>query len=469
MKHHTLKWAGVISILAFLAVSCGGNGAPPPGIDRSGLGAAIGAAQAMLDGTYVSANGTDVPAGSYWTSGTDRGILQSAIDSARSVYNNTAATQAAINAAATIMRDATVDFEPRPGTYDGTVNRAGLNTAIFDAQRLLAGTQEADDGTRLPPSVYWATPDVRAAFQAAITAATNAGAAATTQVQVTNALAALATAQNTFDNLRRPGTLDPHGGFLGQTAHLSGRVYEINWTAAGQPSFAPSTVNATVTSWAFSSNTVGTITGGFLDVTLGTPTSLSNIEVQGLIEDLERDHANVTVSNPAAQIAFLSLDTSDPDGWLYREYFSGTLTNYTVNWVRFIYVSADVRITGTGRPNTHTCQCGSTYWGPDDEPVFTPNCDCEEWFGFCPCDGMIVRTADFDITLSRGWNALHTVETAIVAAAGSTINVALHHRNPGPPVRWVFEQDDWDGYSATIEPAMQELPGRASPWLGGRR
>ena len=41
MKHHTLKWAGVITILAFLAVSCGGNGDPPPGIDRSGLGAAF--------------------------------------------------------------------------------------------------------------------------------------------------------------------------------------------------------------------------------------------------------------------------------------------------------------------------------------------------------------------------------------------------------------------------------------------
>ncbi|MCL2380595.1 MAG: FIVAR domain-containing protein [Treponema sp.] len=469
MKHHTLKWAGVITILAFLAVSCGGDGDPPPGIDRSGLGAAIATAQAMLAGTDVSANGADVHDNRYWTSGTDRGILQSAIDSARSVYNNPAATQAAINAAATIMRDATDDFDDAraPGTLPtDQVSLAGLNTAISDAIALRNSTEEAQTGASFPPTVFWATQAAHNTFQAAITAATTVrDNADSTQAQVDTARDTLIVAHGVFNTARSPGTLDPHGGFLGlPPVHLSGQVY----TVTRPDDFAPpiytlSNVNATVTSSEFYPSTIGTIANGILDVTLGTPSSFSfqNIQDSWLIEFLEDVFNNVTVSDNAVQIAELSLGTSDPGGNLGRGFSSGAITNFRDEYVRFMFVSADVTIGGTGRPNVFACDC--VYWDGA--------CYCEEDIGACYCAGTLTTTT-FSITLRQGWNAILGVEAGNAITGAMTMS--LYHRNPGPPVRWVHSVWDGGGFFAdsldlSLEPAIQERPGRANRWLGGRR
>jgi len=186
-----LKWAGVISILAFLAVSCGGNGDPPPGIDRSGLGAAIATAQAMLADTDVSATTIEVHQGRYWTTAAVRAIFQSEIARAQSTYANAEATQGMVSTAATLMRDATSAFDDARelGTLAlHLVSPAGLNAAISDAEALIANTVAAANGASLQSTAFWATQAVHTTFQAAITAAaTVRDNAASTQAQVNTA------------------------------------------------------------------------------------------------------------------------------------------------------------------------------------------------------------------------------------------------------------------------------------------
>jgi len=453
MKHHALKWAGIITILAFLAVSCGGNDDPPPGIDRSGLGAAIGAAQAMLADTDIAATAIEVHQGRYWTTAAERTAFQSAIASAQSTYANPAATQGMLNAAATAMRDATGVFDDarEPGMLPlDQVSRAGLNAAISDATALIANTEVAANGANLQSTVFWATQAAHTTFQAAITAAAAVhDNADSTQPDVNTARGTLIAAHGVFDTARSPGTLDPQAGFLGlPPVRLSGQVYTITWPDAfSAPIYTPSTVNTTVTS-GFLGLPIGTITNGILDATLDTPTSLTNIEDSTWFEDLEVEHNNVTASNPAAQIAVMFLYTSDPNGDLYRQFTGGTLANLRGDWVQFIYVSADVTITGTGGTFTETYD-GITY---------------------------TVTTQDFSLPLRQGWNAVHSAGTVSYnfTAGTATANESLHHRNPGPPVRWVHSV--WrggngfaDSLDLPVEPAMQEQPGRASRWLGGRR
>ncbi|MCL2382562.1 MAG: hypothetical protein FWC64_13400 [Treponema sp.] len=450
---HTLKWAGVITILAFLVVSCGGNNGGPPGVDRTGLQAAIAEAQARLADTDVSTNGADVHDNRYWTNNAVRTTFQAAIASAQSVNANGAATQGEVTAAATAMSAAITAFTATTVRTLGSlpldqVSRAGLNAAINDAIALRDGTEIAPNGNNLMSTVFWATQTAHTTFSGHITTAEGVrDDTASTQEQVDSARNALIAAHNTFYNARNPGALAPFGGFLGMPARLSGQVYYLDWTPAGLPSFTVSSVDATVTAWG---STVGTITNGILDVTLGTPTSpLSSIGTFWLIQDLENVFNNVTVSNDAVQAATLNLSTSNPGGGLGREFASGTDANFSDQLVWFIYVSAGVTISGTGRVNTFT----------DD--------------GFTET----ITTTTFSLPLRQGWNAVHEIRIGSFTETSGAMNISLHHRNPGHPVRWVLDGGGGGGAPpapppggyGSIEPAVQELPSQASRWLRARR
>jgi hypothetical protein len=85
----------------------------------------------------------------------------------------------------------------------GTVNKAPLTSAVTAAGEALGGVTISADGAGLAPGTFWVTQAVRDAFNEAIQAAqaviSNADA---TQAQVTEALNALTTAQNTFNGAR---------------------------------------------------------------------------------------------------------------------------------------------------------------------------------------------------------------------------------------------------------------------------
>jgi len=209
MMRKTMLTAGILAILALLIVGCDtGNGAPT--VDRSALNTAIAAAQTALDNTVASADGTDVSTTDFWTTQAVRTTFQDAVTAATTVRDNTGATQIQVDSALGTLVTATGTFNSArsAGTLPaGQVSRAGLNTAITDANTLLTDTRVSADGADIPTTAYWTTQTVRTTFQNAVTAATtvrdNAGA---TQTQVDSARDTLVAATGAFNTARRAGT-----------------------------------------------------------------------------------------------------------------------------------------------------------------------------------------------------------------------------------------------------------------------
>ena len=177
------------------------------------LNAALSDAQALLDLTVVSVNGSDVAAGEFWTTQAARTIFANTIAAATSIRNNTASTQAQINSAAAALRDAISTFElaRRPGALPiGHVSRAGLSAAIAEAQAMFTNTFESANGTDVFNNRHWTTTAVRTVFQNAIAAAQSVYSnTASTQAQVNSAAATLRDAILAFTHERRLGTLPP--------------------------------------------------------------------------------------------------------------------------------------------------------------------------------------------------------------------------------------------------------------------
>ena len=82
----------------------------------------------------------------------------------------------------------------------------------------------------------------------------------------------------------------------------------------------------------------------------------------------------------------------------------------------------------------------------------------------------------FTITLRQGWNAIHirgtgdfTFEEGILGNFNFTTTIST--ADPGRQLRWVlYEFDDWDDYSETLDRSRGALPNRptASPFRARR-
>ena len=78
--------------------------------DRTALGGAIDAANALLGATEISVNGSGLADTTYWTSQAVRDIFVSAVATAQDVHDNTDATQAEIDTAAEALAGAQATF-----------------------------------------------------------------------------------------------------------------------------------------------------------------------------------------------------------------------------------------------------------------------------------------------------------------------------------------------------------------------
>ncbi|WP_312109647.1 invasin domain 3-containing protein [Brevibacillus reuszeri] len=156
---------------------------PTAVVDFTVLTTAINAAQAKHAGATEGAANGNYAVGS-------KATFQAAIDAANVVKNDPASTQAQVDAAVTALAAADTAFEAGKVVVDTTA----LATAVSDAQ---AKHDAAVEGTN--PGEYAA--GSKATFQTAIDAAEAVkNDPASTQAQVDAAVAALATAEATFDS-----------------------------------------------------------------------------------------------------------------------------------------------------------------------------------------------------------------------------------------------------------------------------
>jgi len=181
----------------------------PPGVIRTALADAIGAAEALLYATEVSIDGADVPPAEFWTTQAVRDTFEDAVEAAEGVYGNAAATQAQVDAALTTLTAAHgVFFAARAlgryGVPDG-VDRSELVAAISAARSLLYATEVSVDGTDILPTEFWTTQAVHDTFEDAIEAA-EAVPAAADQAAVDAATETLTAAHGVFNTARRLGT-----------------------------------------------------------------------------------------------------------------------------------------------------------------------------------------------------------------------------------------------------------------------
>jgi formylglycine-generating enzyme required for sulfatase activity len=179
---------------------------------KTALTEAIAAANAAKIGVTASADGSNVPESAYWAPQTAFDTLNDAIEAAETVSQDSAATQEAVNAAASALATATDVFNDakRSGTAtasDSTPDKETLTEAIAAANAAKSGVAAAADGSDVPKSGYWAPQAAFDALNDAIEAAeTVSQDSAATQEEVNAAASALAAATDVFNDAKRSGT-----------------------------------------------------------------------------------------------------------------------------------------------------------------------------------------------------------------------------------------------------------------------
>lgn len=175
-------------------VSYAGTGTPVAGVslsiqikdvDKAELNAAIIAAESKHDAATEGNNIGQYPNGS-------KAILQTAINSAKAVLDNTASTESEVADALNALNAAVTTFNNSVLTDPGIVDKAALSKAIAAAQSKHDAVTEGSKIGQYPA-------DARAALQAAITSANAVlSSSATTQGQVNTATTNVNTALQTF-------------------------------------------------------------------------------------------------------------------------------------------------------------------------------------------------------------------------------------------------------------------------------
>ena len=205
-----LRLLGIVALIAAIGLSVTGCPSPTNGIpvDRTALGNAVSQADALLNATETSVGGGDVATTAYWTTATVRTTFVNAVATARGVYDNEGATQAAIDGAIETLADARATFNAarRPGRYGTAMDRTALGNAISLANALLAITTVSTDGGDVAITAYWTTQTVRDVFAAAIATAQDVYDDDATQDQIASAVIDLGEEHETFYDAREPGT-----------------------------------------------------------------------------------------------------------------------------------------------------------------------------------------------------------------------------------------------------------------------
>ncbi|RKP57375.1 hypothetical protein D7Z26_05215, partial [Cohnella endophytica] len=180
--------------LSDIKVSFEGSGTPVDGVslrlqikeaDKAELNAAIIAAQKKYDEATEGNNIGQYPIGS-------KAILQAAINDAKAVRDNAAATQAEVANALSALNTAVTAFTNSVHTDPGVVDKTSLRSAIAAAQAKYDASAEGAKIGQYPAAA-------KAALQASITSANAVlGSSVATQTQVNAATATVNTALQTF-------------------------------------------------------------------------------------------------------------------------------------------------------------------------------------------------------------------------------------------------------------------------------
>jgi len=196
------------AVIGFSMAGCEQPGAYVP-VDRVALRNAINVAQALMAGTEESSDGSDVAITAYWATEADHVAFSDAIATAQSVYTDNDATQGEVNTAVSNLVTAQAMFVDarQPGT-DVPLDRTALDSAITEAQALLAITEVSDDGNNVVPATFWTTLEIRTIFENAISVAQGVyNDADAIQDTVDGATSTLATAHEAFNYARQPGAI----------------------------------------------------------------------------------------------------------------------------------------------------------------------------------------------------------------------------------------------------------------------
>jgi hypothetical protein len=185
---------------------------------------------------------------------------------------------------------------------------------------------------------------------------------------------------------------DATSGFIGATLNLTGQVWEFSPDDDEMVHFTGSTSVSAL-------GKTGTITNGQLNFSIGTPDFDGGFKY--MLEDVfwtPSEDMKISTTEIKGNVIF-GLEAEINDSFVGK----GSWTDDTYEGVFFVYVDRDVTISAEEE---------SDVWG----------------------DGVTVRNA-YNITLRRGWNAIH--EKCHVVSDDDDEVITFAHANP-PTMRWAF-------------------------------
>ncbi len=172
----------------------------------------------------VSIYGNDVLTTEKWTTQAERTAFESAVSSARTVANNSNATQEQVNNAITQYRNALAVYQAaqKNGSKYGYGDRASLQSLINSVQYVA----ESWDGFNVPYDMPWTTPTERNALASAVSSAQSVvNNYSSTQNDIVYATNNLNNAIWTYKNAYRYG---PHGNYVDKS-RLSSLISSVQY------------------------------------------------------------------------------------------------------------------------------------------------------------------------------------------------------------------------------------------------
>ena len=169
-------------------------------------------AQSLLDSTKESVDGNDVKPSEYWTDSAARETLQQAITAAQRVVSSATEDQGTIDSAKKAIDDAIKEFQSamRSGTYSKPSNLSELRQKLTEANADLNSVSVSEDGSDIEKGMQWVTSEDKATFTSAINdAQQTADKEMPSEDDIAQALSALESAKQAFEEAKKPGTKAP--------------------------------------------------------------------------------------------------------------------------------------------------------------------------------------------------------------------------------------------------------------------
>lgn len=175
-------------------------------VDKTALKAAIANAQALLDATVASEDGTDVATSNKWATADNIKTFTDAIKAAQAVVDKEDASKKDVEQAVTTLNGAESTFagQRKDGTAD--YDPAPLKNAVAEAKKLLESAIVADSADEVKQGEPWVRQAVYNALNTAISEAERVLSGSFETDTITPAVSNLKAAMTTFNNAIEFGT-----------------------------------------------------------------------------------------------------------------------------------------------------------------------------------------------------------------------------------------------------------------------